>query len=179
MIRAQLPFAAIILGLSLAFYFLIIAPLSIWREDTISSLLSVQTEKEELSQSIMRLQAERDSYAREDLTGVMWQASQMGQATARVQSALNDIARRNGIAMRSIAPINGQSNEVAFRLEFEASLDQLVPFLKQVEYDQPVLLISRASLRRLVRPNNISSQPDILVQIDIAAPVTLIDEPSE
>lgn len=179
MMRAQLPFLTLIAAFAALSYVLVIAPLSQWRADAIAGLASVQQERVQLTQSIARLEAERESYAREDLSGLMWEASQIAQATARVQSALNDIARRNGIPVRSIAPTNAQGatseNTITFRLEFEASLDQLVPFLKTVEFDQPVLVVTRANMRRLTRPGDSGPQPDLFVQLDITAPVSLAD----
>lgn len=158
-------------------YLLVIEPLSNWRNTTISTRNAIKDEMTRLNDSIARLQAEKQSFITDDLSALTWEGAQAAEATARIQSALNDMARETGILMRSIAPTNETSSDfpsaATFRLEFEASLDQLVPFLKAVEYGQPVLVVTRANFRRLVRTGQTGPQPDLFMQIDIAAPVRL------
>jgi len=160
-------------------YLAIIAPLVDWRQAMLAQRDAMRGEMVRLQSSIARLEAEKQSYVSNDLTGLTWAASQMAEATARVQSTINDLARDTGIAMRSIAPRNNSDtdipNTIGFRLEFEASLDQLVPFLKTMEYGQPTLVVTRVNMRRLVRPNPTGPQPDLFVQIDVAAPVTIAE----
>ena len=166
-----------IIVIAAALFYAVIAPLSDWRQSVLAERDAMRNEMHRLSLSIARLSAEKQSFVSDELIGLTWEAAQTAEATAKVQSSVNDMARETGILMRSIAPTNAFETEIpnaiSFRLEFEASLDQLVPFLKTLEYGQPALVVSRANLRRLVRPNQAGTQPDLFVQIDVAAPVTL------
>lgn len=170
--------AILTVGLAALFaYFAVYQPLSSWRATAMANLASAQTEKAQLIASIERLRAEKQSFVSDDLAGLTWEAAQIAEATAKVQSAVNDMGRSTGILMRSIAPVNatgsGIPNAISFRLEFEARLDQLVPFLRDIEFGRPALVITRANLRRLARPNERGAQPDLFVQINVAAPITL------
>jgi type II secretory pathway component PulM len=171
------------LGVAVLLFVAVIAPLAQWRSPTLSNLDKAQAEQHRLMASIARLNQEKQSFVADDLGDLIWAGAQSAEATARVQSAVNDMARNSGIVMRSIAPANtgnaDMPNAKSFRLEFEATLDQLVPFLKNLEFGQPSLIITRASLRRLVRPNQSNPQPALFAQIDIAAPMRLKDEAGE
>ena len=174
---ATLVAAAVILFVGL------ISPLANWRSAKILEHQKILLEHAGLEDSIARLQAERMAFVSDDLAGLTWEGAQAAEATAKVQSAVNDMARDNGILMRSITPTRDNSsdipNAINFRIEFEASLDQLVPFLKTVEFGQPALVVTRSNLRRLARPNQANTQPDIFAQIEIAAPFSLTDEAVE
>ncbi len=153
-----------------------------WRASTLASRASVAGERTRLAASVARLEAEKQMFVLDDLTGLIWEGLQSAEVTAKVQSALNDTARQNGIVMRSIAPANqrGQAADVlGFRLEFEASLPQLVAFLKEIEFGRPPIIITRANMRRLVRANQEEAQPVLFVQIDVNAPVLRDDEVGE
>jgi len=162
----------------LAAFFAVIAPLAAWRADVLQQKAQMQTDMDNLTERIERLTQERDTIRIGGIDGLIWQANQMPEATAKVQSQVNTLARDAGILMRSIAPRNAASTRIpgaiGFRLEFEASLDQLVPFLRAVEFGEPALAASRVSLRRLARPTQSGSQPDLFVQMDIEAPVSII-----
>ncbi len=161
-------------------FFGVLSPLANWRSAKLSEHVRAESERIRLEESITRLEAERRAFVSEDLAGLIWEGTQEAEATAKVQSAVNDMARNNGILMRSIAPTRANNSDfthaITFRLEFEASLDKLVPFLKTVEFSQPALVVTRANLRRLARPNPSGTQPDIFAQIDIAAPFSLTSE---
>ncbi len=162
-----------------ATYFLILLPLGNWRQSTLDRQIDLVNDREQLEGRVAQLEAEKQSFVSDDLEGLIWEGEQQAEATAKVQSAINDIARDNGILMRSIAPTNnvdiGIPNAISFRLEFEASLDQLVSFLKTIEFGQPALVVTRANTRRLVRPGQASLQPELFVQLDIAAPISISD----
>ena len=108
---------------------------------------------------------------------ILWRAAQTGEATARIQSQLSKIASERGVSLRSISPTRARDLNLAqaagFRLEMEASLDQLVQFLQAIEYHSPALLVEKASLRRLNKLNSNQPQPLIFAQIEISAPVVL------
>ncbi|MDO6591944.1 hypothetical protein DS901_02480 [Loktanella sp. D2R18] len=164
-------------------FFGALSPLAGWRSAKLAEHAQTQARRAQLEDSIARLEAERVAFVSDDLAGLTWEGAQEAEATAKVQSAVNDMARNNGILMRSIAPTRDNNTEITnaigFRLEFEASLDQLVPFLKTAEFSQPALVVTRASLRRLARPNRTGTQPDIFAQIDIVAPFSLTTERPE
>ena len=175
-ISAVIAICCICLFLALVFLALI-KPLADWRSATIDKVATLAAEEVALQQRLADLQSERESFVADDLAGMTWEAEQPAQATARVQSAINDIARSNAIQLRSIVPTSGAgagfAPAVAFRLEFETTLDNLVPFLKATEFHRPSIVLTRTNLRRLVRPNQVSIQPELFVQIDLAAPIYL------
>ncbi|WP_108813231.1 GspMb/PilO family protein [Loktanella sp. Alg231-35] len=180
MIRQRLILFSVITMFVASLYLAVVAPLSAWRSASLEGLSSVENEIAQLEARVATLTIGQQSFVSDDLSGLTWEAAQMAEATAIVQSAVNDTARENGIVLRSIAPASGSETEIesaiGFRLEFEAHLDQLVPFLKAVEFGQPALVVTRANLRRLSRPNQSNPQPELFVQIELAAPVTLTDE---
>lgn len=173
---------ATLVALLALLFFGALSPLAGWRRAKLAEHTQAQVGHAQLEDSIARLEAERSAFISDDLAGLTWEGTQEAEVTAKVQSAVNDMARNNGILMRSIAPTRNNSdiiNAINFRLEFEASLDQLAPFLKTVEFNQPALVVTRANLRRLARPNRTGAQPDIFAQIDITAPFSLTDARAE
>lgn len=174
---------ALVLALCLAgvaLWFGALAPAQAWKDNQYAALSDAQ---ERSAQLIERLEALRDEAAAmsaaTDFDGV-WTAASPGEATARVQANLSDIARRNGISFRAITPLRSEAiplkNAVTFRVEAEASLDRLVAFLREAEYTSPVLVFEKGSVRRLSRPGPTSEQPVVFFQFDIMAAFDLEED---
>ncbi|NSX56913.1 type II secretion system protein GspM [Parasulfitobacter algicola] len=167
----------IIGGLVLLIWIAVLSPLVTWRNQAQSNLLSAQTELARLERSIAQLQIEQTRLSADDATSILWMASQSGEATARVQANLSTMARQSGVNLRSISPVRARelafSQAVAFRMESEATLDQVVSLLRAIEYSTPPLVIERANLRRLARPTRTSDQPLMFFQLEILAPVIM------
>jgi len=155
-------------------------PLAAWKASTMNERNVAISEHEALGKRIASLTLETQSYGNDGVDQLIWHAEQIGEVTARVQTAINAIAQKNGVVMRSIGPNTPQDasidDVIGFRLEFEATLDRLSAFLQEIEYQQPVLLVSRANLRRLVRPGESGLQPQLFVQIDVIATIRLPNE---
>lgn len=158
-------------------------PLEAWKASALEARTAAIIAHEALEQRITSLTLETQSYGSDGIDDLTWQAEQIGEVTARVQTTINAMAQDNGIVMRSIGPNTPRDTSIGdvigFRLEFEATLDRLSAFVQEIEYSQPVLLVSRANLRRLVRPGETNSQPQLFVQIDVIAPIRLPGEESE
>lgn len=158
-------------------------PLAAWKASTINERTDAIFEQEALKKRITSLTLETQSYGNDGVDQLIWQAEQIGEVTARVQTAINAMAQENGVVMRSIGPNRPQDasigNVIGFQLEFEATLDRLSAFLQEMEFQQPVLLVSRANLRRLVRPGESGLQPQLFIQINVIAPIKLLNEVSE
>lgn len=169
-----------LLGLVLgSFWALAIQPLGEWRQAQLTELERTKLEIERLTLATARLEAERDSLQGETTISKLWDGTQPGEISARIQSHLNDAASESGISFRSITPLPPRSagtyTSFGFRLEFEAGLGQLARFLQDVEYAAPALPVERATLRRVIRPGDRSEQPIVFAQIDIVAPVLTND----
>ena len=157
----------------------IIAPVAQWRADTVSRTEVAKAEKTRLMATKTRLENEQAVLSSGQSEELLWKADQVGEAYARVQSALTEAAVANDIKLRTITPLahaqDRNSDTARVRVEFEANLEQLTAFLRTTEYKKPALPIQRAMLRKLVRPNSTARFPVLLAQIDIAAPVSLGD----
>jgi hypothetical protein len=137
----------------------------------------VITTIKDLRHRVTLLEQERDQLTGHEELNMLWRASQTGQATALIQSKLAKLATTHGSNLRSIGPTRSRDLNLAqtsgFRLEMEVGLDQLVLFLRAVEHHSPVLIIEKASLRRLNKLNKDQAQPLIFAQIEVSAPVVL------
>ncbi|MCU0826008.1 MAG: type II secretion system protein GspM [Tabrizicola sp.] len=189
MIRPQ-SIASRLLALATLFAFVLclglfgIGPLSEWRSGILQRSSTTLEDIQQLDLTVEALTAEVRALSGTQSLDLMWSAEQSGQASALVQGRLSDLARAQGLSLRSIAPLPNRDLPVAegvgFRIELEAALDRLVPFLIAVEHSKPLLVIERATLRRLARPGETNAsggsgplQPELFVQLDIIAPVQL------
>lgn len=145
-------------------------------EATKAELSGLLIQETRLKATVARLELETSLSDTDDLGVYLWQAKQAGEATARIQAALGEISRNNGIVLRSITPAAAPPvpyvEAVALRIEAEADLEQVADFVTALEQHSPVLLISRATLRRLNRPA-FSEQPVVFFQIDLIAPYVI------
>lgn len=167
------------LGLAILCWFSVIEPLSTWRSDTLGNLQNAVTDESRLRAAISKMELEKAQFGTGSDDVLTWSASQTGEAFARVQASLSETASANGISFRSITPlptaeIDGLTR-APVRVEFEADLSQLSSFLQSVEYGIPALPIERAMLRRLIRPNETASLPVLFVQLDVAAPISVVE----
>ena len=167
-------------GAGVTLWFTVLAPAQAWKGAQSTALSDAQ---ERAAQLIGRLETLRNEAAAmsasTDFDGV-WAAASPGEATARVQASLSDIARRNGISFRAITPLRADAiplkNAVTFRVEAEASLDRLIAFLREAEYTSPVLVFEKGSIRRLSRPGPPSEQPIVFFQFDVMAAYDLEED---
>lgn len=168
-----------LIGVIVCTWILLVAPLADWRQQQLSTAKQSKLELERLESSFQRLSLQHDALANYETADLAWNAKATGEASARIQTHMAEAAGRAGIQFRSITPLpNARSNgedQVVFRLEFESDLAQLTSFLTDIEYATPALPVTRATLRRLVRPNDQSLQPVVFTQLDIAAPVLIED----
>lgn len=171
-------------ALALLVWAAVIQPIRTWQAEALAGRDAAVREMARLGDRIAALTAERAGLSEGGTLDIVWNAQQMGQATARIQSALSGLASERGIALRSVAPSGTRDLSLAmaagFRLEFEAMLDQLTGFLTDIEYHSPVLVVERATLRRLNRPQTAAAggglqQPLVFVQLDVLAPVLLTE----
>lgn len=178
-LRAHLLFVVIILGVISLIWLAILQPLATWRAETASRLKDTRAESLRIQQSLLSLTQERNSLALGGTEGLVWAAPQLGEATALVQARVSELAKKNGLSLRSITPLSKRdsvsANSVGFRLELEAPLDRLTAFLVDLEYNSPALAVEQSDIRRLIRPGPDQGQPALFVQLDILAPVVLAD----
>ena len=157
-----------------------IGPLLLWRSDVQADLGASRTKAERLIESITRLEQEKRLLSTETNIEGVWTAGTASKATALVQAGLSTLAREQGIAFRSIAPLENPDmplmSAVAFRVEAEVTLDRLVSLLRKIEFSSPILLVERGTVRRLSRNTTGSPQPTVFVQLEITAPVLLPED---
>lgn len=170
----------IVAGLGVLVWFAILRPAYDWKNDTLAQLAASQSENAILISSISKLNAERAQLSGDTSLAIIWSAKRMGEATALVQSEISNLAAEHGIMLRSVTPVPSKNipftNAIGFRIEGEATLDKLVPFLVAIEAYTPALIIENATLRRLSRPGRTAAQPDVFVQLNLIAPVELGEE---
>lgn len=158
----------------------VVQPVVEWRIGTNDRLIESQMKARRLVSSIAALEKQNATLASGEEIGDLWIASSEAEATALVQAELSSLARRSGISLRSMAPLQSPEmplvSAVAFRIEAELTLDRLVQFLQTVEFQSPLLMIERANIRRLARGAVNSVQPTVFVQLDVVAPVRLPEE---
>ena len=166
--------------LALLFWMSVITPVAAWKERQFSHLSDKKTQLQRLEQSIFRLKDEQRQLSQKDTLDVAWAAERMGEATARIQSAINTIARTNGLSLRSVTPTSPRelpfAHSAGFRIEAEVHLDKLTGFLRELEFNTPALVVDRATLRRLNRLGEATEQPVLYLQTDLIAPVRLTGE---
>lgn len=175
-LRKMVSFAMLALTLMLA-WIGVIAPLGAMVRNAEQALKGSQEEAQKISLTIKRLKGEIEELETADLSGAIWLAEREGALSAQVQSRLGEMARSEGVGLRSISPIPPVdlplAEATALRIEGEATLDQFGAMLHGIEYNAPLLLVNRATIRRLARPARDSAQPQIFFQLDIVAPARL------
>lgn len=157
----------------------VLRPAQAWKDDQFAALSAVQQQSVQLTERLQNLRREAALLsAATDFDGV-WSAQSAGEATARVQAALSDLARQNGISFRAITPLRSTAiplkDAVSFRVEAEAPLDRLITFLRAAEYNSPVLVFEKGSIRRLSKPGPQPEQPLVFFQFEIMAPYDLAE----
>ncbi|MDA7966147.1 type II secretion system protein GspM [Ruegeria sp.] len=175
-----LAFCGIVAGL---IGFFIIAPLNAWKTRGLEARAQTLSEIQRTQATIDRLKQQSSRIAQNDEGDFLWRAEQIGAVTAQIQTALSASAVSSGISLRSITPLKTKRlasvDAAGFRLEFEATLDQVSGFLQQIEYSSPVLLVEKASLRQLSRPASNQTQPVLNAQLELIAPIHLEEAVAE
>lgn len=158
----------------------VLAPAHQWKTRALDGLAASQMEYTRLTASLQRLKVERAQLSKGNSLDIIWKAKRMGEATALVQSEISNLAAKHGVMLRSVTPMSAKdlpfTSGIGFRVEGEATLDKLTAFLIELEGSTPALLVERAVLRRLTRPGRTAPQPDVFVQLNLIAPVTLDEE---
>lgn len=177
--RAKLGLVLGLATISAGVWFGIIRPAQAWKDDQFTALKTAQEQSARLADRLHTLQREAAAMsAATDFEGV-WTAQSAGEATARVQATLSDLARKNGISFRAITPLRTEAiplkSAIAFRVEAEATLDRLVAFLRAAEYNTPVLVFEKGSIRRLSKSGTPTEQPLVFFQFDILAAYDLAE----
>ena len=166
--------------LAVLIWLAVISPMYEWKKHVSENLTANQTENARLNASLSRLRTEKAQLSGDSSLDTVWKGKRIGEATALVQSEISNLAAKNGVMLRSIAPISAKgmpfANGIGFRVEGEATLDKLTSFLIDLEGNTPALVIERAVVRRLNRPGRTASQPDVFVQLNLVAPVALDEE---
>lgn len=181
-IKTAAPYFALLTA-TLAVWTIVVSPLAAWRSDVFQDREVAIRELNRLNSNQNRLLQERQLLSGDLENDLIWDFPRSGAAVAQVQSAVSQIANQSGVQFKSISPTPNstqQSGEfVSFRVEFEASLDQVSNFLRALEYHSPVLLVEQGTMRRIQRPGSKSTQPLIFAQLGISAPILGKDEPNE
>jgi len=160
-----------------AIFFSVGTAISDWRDNEFQRLAKLEGDRAALAERTESLHSDIASFADQDITDLFWTAAQSGEANALIQSAVSGTASENGILLRSVTPYTPREQIIqgsfGFRLEFEAHLNQVTEFLKDLEYDRPAIVIDRVILRRLNRPGDADLQPAVFAQVELLAPVIL------
>lgn len=163
--------------------FFIVAPLNSWKASGIDARSRVQADIHRIQATIASLNQQSATISQNEEEDFLWRAAQIGAVTAQIQTVLSASASSNGVSLRSITPLKTRrvaSVEAAgFRLEFEATLDQVLGFLQHIEYSSPALLVEKASLRQLSRPDSNQTQPILNAQLELIAPIHLEEANAE
>lgn len=171
----------VVIGLGV--WVFVILPILDWRRDIAAATQRNSQQIERHVASIEDLSSEQAQLQATSIDPFLWTAREQGAATARVQERISQLASENGVSIRAITPTGAReipsADAVSFRLEIEASLDQLTPFLAGVEEHTPALAIERADLRRLARPGPPPMQPILFAQLEILAPIRIDAEADE
>ncbi|SMX26034.1 General secretion pathway protein M [Pelagimonas phthalicica] len=154
-----------------------------WRDTALSKREEMRSELQKLEGSLAALKRDHSQFGETGELTLIWAAKEAGAVTALIQSEISKLAKDHGVSLRAVTPAkeSGLSLQEAtgFRIEFEASLDQLTGFLQDIEYSSPALVVDRAVLRRLNKPGHKHPQPLVFAQIDLAAPIRLDNRESD
>ncbi|MEL7092555.1 MAG: hypothetical protein AAFN94_12550 [Pseudomonadota bacterium] len=166
-------------ALAAALWFGAIVPAQDWKAAQFAALENAQRKSVELADRLNGLHREAAALSTATNFDGVWSAANPGEATARVQARLSELARQNGISFRAITPLRTEAiplkPAVAFRIEAEARLDLLTAFLQEAEFSTPVLLFEKGSIRRLSKPGPPAEQPIVFFQFDVLAAYDLVE----
>lgn len=157
----------------------VVTPAQAWKDRQYAALMDAQERSTRLVNSLQLLRREAAAMSAATEFDGIWSAASPGEATARVQARLSDLARQSGVSFRSITPLRTEAiplkSALSFRVEAEAGLDQMVAFLRAAEYSSPVLVFDKGSIRRLSKPGASGPQPVVFFQFDIMAAYELVE----
>ncbi|MES0863750.1 type II secretion system protein GspM [Ruegeria sp. SCPT10] len=157
--------------------FSIVAPLNAWKARGLEMRNQALSEIDRTQATIDRLKQQSEILAQNENQEFLWRAEQIGAVTAKIQTVVTASAANNGVSLRSITPLKAKRiatvDAASFRLEFEASLDQVTGFLKEIEYATPALLVEKAQFRQFRKPADDRSQPVLNAQLELIAPIYL------
>ena len=160
-------------ALASAIWFGALGPAQDWKAAQFAALDDAQRKSIELADRLQDLQREAAALSTATNFDGVWTAANPGEATARVQARLSELARQNGITFRAITPLRTEAiplkPAVAFRIEAEARLDLLTAFLREAEFSTPVLLFEKGSIRRVSKPGPPPEQPIVFFQFEVLA----------
>lgn len=146
-------------------------------ERTTLQLQQAHITEQRLTRSILNLNTDLASIQIDDFSELIWQGQLTGEVTARIQARLGKVASDNDISLRSINSIPTQKMQsipsIGLRVEGESDLAQLAMFLQIIETQTPVLIVTRANIRRVNNTREFSEQPALFFQLDISSPVLL------
>lgn len=166
--------------LAVSIWLAILRPAFDWKARTFAELTTSQSERARLNASLSRLESERAQLSGDTSLAIIWKAKRLGAATALIQSEISKIAKKTGVSIRTITPVPSKdipfSHAIGFRIEGEATLDNLTAFIIALEVNTPALVIEQAALRRLARPGRTAAQPGVFVRLNLIAPVALDEE---
>lgn len=163
--------------LFLAAFILVMFAVARGQTDKIASTLAVEAQRlNAISHRVSEMETQLVALETTEIDLSVWQAEEIGEASARVQADLSTIAREADMILRVVTPLPTETvagvDRLRFRIEAEGSLDRYVAFLVAIEEHDPVLAIDRTQMRRVQeRGQGGAMQPLILTQTDIAAPV--------
>lgn len=147
------------------------------RRDAVAvRLAAALVEQERLRESLSRLEARAGALGATDAEGLAWTGADRNAVAAQVQSAIARIAAETGVTLRTVTAAGDVeipfAEAVGLRLEGEGAIEGWTSFLTRVEFGSPPLVIDRASLRRVSRPNA-GAEVFVHGQIELVAPYLL------
>ncbi|MGB3316138.1 MAG: type II secretion system protein GspM [Albidovulum sp.] len=168
---------ALPLFLLLLVWVAIFQPFVTWRGQTAEELASLASSLSDLETRRQNLLEQSRAQQSTDLDDIVWVGSQLGEVNALAQTRIGAMAREHGVSLRSVTPQSNTARDdfpaIGFRIEGEAPLDFLVHFLVSLEFNQPALIVEKATIRRLNRAGSTEGQPAVFVQLDVIAPVNV------
>ena len=163
-------------GLGLGVWHLAISP--VWQEirATETALAKAQARQAGLNTRISRLKAALAAPQAGPVALPLWSGPSDGARAARIQGAVQALARGHEIALRAVSARGDRTFHdrpaIGVLVEARAPYDRAARLLHAVETHEPVLLVEKASLRLLGQPRTDQIYPEIQVRLELLAPLT-------
>ena len=169
--------AGLLALLGLAVWQFAIAP--IWQEirSTQTALAKAQKQEAALQARIAKLKVASEQPNDQPVSVPLWSGRADGAQSAKIQGAVQTLARSTEVALRAVSARGQRSFEdrpaISVLVETRASFDRAARFLHAIETHEPALLIENASFRVLGPPREDRPFPDMQVRLELLAPLAI------
>lgn len=152
-----------------------------WKSDVLARSEDLRRRALHLENSKLALLSELNFLEDGSDLSLKWASEEIGAAVALIQNSITNLAAKNAVQIRSVAPGGVESADgteyASFAIDLEARLDDFSGMLRSIEGHNPAIFVEQATLRRISRPGDDAEQPLLGARLVVSAPLSIPEVP--